>query len=155
MKVKMLQSEDFPPFVKKEIERLEQALEPDIKKTTTYSFWALPLIIISFFNVVFLLTVTPAGYFPLSIFYALIGAVGLAFSKEARRRQKEVMKRSADYMVERIEKSDAAEMVVKQKYTVLVQQQPVKSFTYFVEFLEEENKAKRISLYGGWKSQDE
>ncbi|WP_226035158.1 DUF5392 family protein [Aquibacillus saliphilus] len=138
---------DMPHFIKVEIEKLEGDLEPLTKKAARYSFWSLPLIIISFFNLFFLLFVMPGGPISSAILYALLGAIGLALSKEANYHQKEIMKCSIALMVDRINKSDDVKSHVKEKYTTLVQNQSMKAISYFVEFLEEENRAKKLSYF--------
>ncbi|WP_169824009.1 DUF5392 family protein [Bacillus marinisedimentorum] len=137
----------MPQFVIKEIEKLEETLQPIKKKAARYSFWSFPLIAFSVFNLFVLLFAEPEFRISSIVLYALIGAAGMAISKEGRYQQKEMIKQSTDYMVERINKSDAVPHSIKEKYTDLVQSRPFKSVGYFVEFLEEENRSERVSYY--------
>jgi nucleoid-associated protein YejK len=137
---------NLPNFIKREIEQLHKIVTPLMKKVSKYSLWTFPLITISLFNLFFLLFITPQNeYTMLSIaIYALIGALGMALSKEAKIHQREVHKVGSDYMVERINKSEIVSENRKKEYIALIKEQPLRKLTHFIEFLsEEDNKAKR------------
>ena len=74
------------------------------------------------------------------ILYAVLGALGMALSKEAKHQRKEIQKISTDYVISRIEKSDMASPSLKRKYTEMVKESPVLAINYFVKFLEAENR---------------
>ncbi len=138
---------DMPQFVIKEIEKLEDALQPVKKKAARYSFWSFPLIALSVFNLSVQLFTMPDIRISGVILYSLIGAMGMALSKEGKYQRKEMIKQSTDYMVERINKSDAVPESIKERYANLVQSRPIQSVGYFVKFLEEENRLERVSYY--------
>lgn len=135
---------EMPVFVKREVEKLEEVLAPLMKKVSKYAFWSLPLITLSIVNLFFLLFIVDEyqSTFTL-IFYAIIGAFGLALSKEAKLQRKELHKKSADYIIKRIKKSNIVTEDIKNKYVKRVQAQPIRSINYFIQFLEEENRINR------------
>lgn len=134
----------MPAFVEKEMKKLEEMLIPLMKKASKYSFWSLPLITLSIVNLFFLLFVVDGQHsFGALLFYGILGAVGLALSKEAKFQRKELHKVSSEYIVKRIRNSDIVAEHVKSKYIQLVQEQPVMLINHFVQFLEEENRTNR------------
>ncbi|WP_138416186.1 DUF5392 family protein [Aquibacillus sediminis] len=139
---------NMQPFVIREMQKLEETVEPLTKKAARFSFWSLPLIIFAIFNLFFLFFVIPDGQMMAMIFYGLIGAIGLAFSKEAKHYQKQILKRSADYMVKRIEQSDVVSASMKEAYIKRIRSHiNFQSIHHFIEFLEEENRLQQISYY--------
>ncbi|MFD1706284.1 DUF5392 family protein [Siminovitchia sediminis] len=138
----MLQMTNIPPFIQRELEPLNEKITPLIKKASKYGLWALPLILISTFNLAAILFFIPDRQnmsFTL-ILYAILGALGFALSKEAKHQQKEIQKLSVDFIISRIEKSDIASPALKRKYTAMIKESPVMALNHFVKFLEAENK---------------
>ncbi|MDC3418629.1 DUF5392 family protein [Aquibacillus salsiterrae] len=133
---------EMPSYVIKEMEKIESKILPYTQKAAKYSFWSLPLILLSIFNLFFLLFILPDRNLPVLIVYGLIGAIGLAFSKEAKFYQREVLKRSIHCMIERIKDSDIVPNVTKEDYIRRIQQQSISSYYYFIEFLKEEHRMK-------------
>ncbi|MEQ6377200.1 DUF5392 family protein [Bacillaceae bacterium S4-13-58] len=138
---------DVPPFVKREVDKLEETVEPIAKKAAKYSFWSFPLIVFSLINLFFLLFVIQQNNLIAMAFYAVLGAIGLALSKEVRYQRKELMERTKEYIIKRIHQSEDVTPEVKNKYIQLVKQHPFRSFQYFVEFLEEEHRMSRLSYF--------
>ncbi len=135
---------DMPNFIKREIDLLQEILSPSIKKASRYVFWSFPLISISLFHLFLLLFFpgTNETSVPTLVFYAIIGALGMALSKEGKRYQAHIKKISVEYIVNRINKSEQVLHSVKEHYIHLVKEQPLKSMNYFVEFLEKEHRNK-------------
>lgn len=133
---------NVPPFIQRELEQLNEKIAPLFKKASKYGFWSMPLILISVFNLVTVLFFIPdkQNMVLTIILYAVLGALGMALSKEAKIQRKEIQKISADYVISRIEKSDIASASLKRKYTSLVKESPMMAINHFVKFLEAENK---------------
>ncbi|WP_079526204.1 DUF5392 family protein [Halobacillus hunanensis] len=140
---------DMPGFINKEMEQLQKTVAPFMKKMSKYTLFSLPFIAVSLINLVYLLFVVPghtSSLFTIG-FYALLGAIGLALSKEARFQKKEMAKRSRDYIIERIHKSDVMSDQSKMEYVSLINGQPFHTMNYFIKFLEEENRESRLQAY--------
>ncbi|MGM8216704.1 DUF5392 family protein [Bacillaceae bacterium W0354] len=137
---------NIPNFVKREIDKLEKLTKPVTKKAYKYIFWSYPLIFISVINLIVILFFTPGRelFNGSIIFFAVLGALGFALSKEAKHQRKEILKLSSDYMVSRIKNSEVVSEHLKNQYVSLVKQQPSRSLQHFIEFLKKENK---ISYY--------
>ncbi|GGC99317.1 hypothetical protein GCM10007216_32620 [Thalassobacillus devorans] len=143
---------DMPNSVKQEVEELERNLSPVTKKAAKYVFLSFPLIAISVVNlltVLFMLPDEQVNWISVGI-YALIGAVGMALSKEAKHKQIEIQERSVSYIVERIRRSDVATEQAKKDYTDQVKSQPINAMKHFVAFLEEEKRQEKLNLYRGF-----
>ncbi|WP_144462506.1 DUF5392 family protein [Siminovitchia fortis] len=133
---------NIPPFIQRELKKLNELITPLMKKASKYGFWSLPLILISVFNLVTILFFIPdrQNMVLTIILYAVLGALGMALSKEAKHQRKEIQKISADYVISRIEKSDMASPSLKRKYTAMVKESPVLAINHFIKFLEAENR---------------
>jgi len=136
---------NVPPFIKRELDQLNEILAPLLKKATKYGFWSLPLLLISVFNLFSILFFLPdkQNSVPVVILYSILGAFGMALSKEAKYKRKEIQEISAEYIIGRIKKSDIASAGLKREYIDLVKQHPVFAINYFVKFLEAENRQNR------------
>ncbi|MCT2535507.1 YwnF family protein [Aquibacillus koreensis] len=142
----LVSTTDEPHFIKRELEKLEEVIKPMTKKVSKYSFWAMPLIVISFFHLFILLFVMPKVQIIEALFYALLGAVGWAFHKEAKYQQNVLWQQSSAFIIERIKNSNVASHTLKKKYTTLLQDHPTQSVMYFIEFLKEEHN-QRLSHF--------
>ncbi|WP_456279092.1 DUF5392 family protein [Bacillus sp. AK128] len=136
---------EVPNFAKKEIEKLQEVIAPVVKKASRYVFWSFPLIAVSLINIFVLLFVTGFDESLTSslVIYAILGALGMALSKEAKHQQVEIQRRSRDYIVDRIKNSDHVSDRVKEKYITLVKENPLQIMNYFVNFLEVENRSSK------------
>jgi len=138
---------DVPNHVKKEIEKLQELLNPIMKKVAKYTMWTIPLVVFSIFN---LLRLTYFGALNqdnlgMILFFAFIGAIGMALYKEVRIQRREIKKLSATFIIERIKKSEVATESNKNKYINLVKDQPIgKMFNHFIMFLNEEENRRRL-----------
>ncbi|SEA22273.1 hypothetical protein SAMN05421743_103222 [Thalassobacillus cyri] len=143
---------DMPNSVKREVEELEKNLSPVTKKAAKYVFLSFPLIAIATVNLLTLLFMVPEEEVRLSsiAIYAFIGAIGMALSKEAKHKQKEIQKRSVDYIIDRIRKSNIATERAKKDFTDQVKSQPMNAMKHFVAFLEEEKRQEKLNLYRGY-----
>ncbi|WP_163528909.1 DUF5392 family protein [Halobacillus ihumii] len=140
---------DMPGFINKELEQLQKTVAPFMKKMSKYTLFSLPFIAVSLINLVYVLFVVPSHTSSLFTigFYALLGAIGLALSKEARFQKKEMAKRSKEYIIERIHKSEVMSEHSKKEYVSLIKGQPFHTMNYFIKFLEEENRESRLQAY--------
>ncbi|MGM0901152.1 MAG: YwnF family protein [Bacillota bacterium] len=138
---------DMPNHVKKEIEKLQEVLNPFMKKVAKYSMWTLPLVVFSFFNLLNLIYFGALNRdnLPMILFFAFTGAIGMALYKEVRIQRKEIQKISAKYIIERIKKSEIATESHKNQYIALVKEQPIgKMMNHFIMFLNEEENRRRL-----------
>ncbi|WP_047985689.1 DUF5392 family protein [Ornithinibacillus californiensis] len=132
---------DMPSFIKKEVEKLNETISPFIKKVSKYSFWSFPLTIFSLINLFFMLVVMPETRTAVAlVLYAIMGAFGLALSKEAKHQRKEILKVSEEFIVKRISRSNVVDETQKERYIREVKQQPAFAMNHFIKFLEEENR---------------
>ncbi|TQS74185.1 hypothetical protein DX933_12725 [Ornithinibacillus gellani] len=136
----------MPNYAKKELLKLEEVMAPFMKRASKYRMWSLPLVAISFINLIILLFVMPEKHIPMILVYGVIGAFGLALSKEAKYQQKEMLKRSADYITNRIMKSDMVSVSFKKRYVSLVKEQPFLMMNHFTSFLEKEEEEKEHDM---------
>ncbi|SET21675.1 hypothetical protein SAMN05216389_10718 [Oceanobacillus limi] len=141
---------DMPAVVRKEVEKLEETLSPFMKKVSKYAFWSFPLITFSVINLFFLLFFVPSEERVLAvlIFYAVLGAFGMALSKEAKLQRKEIQKKSSDYIIKRMNKSDIVPDDRKEDYIARVRTQPLRSVEHFIKFLKEEDQIYREQWFG-------
>ncbi|MDQ0217439.1 hypothetical protein ELQ35_07125 [Peribacillus cavernae] len=140
---------NFSDYVKNELEQLQKTIAPVLSKTTRYAIWAFPLMTISFFNLFFLLFYSTTGQVTAIqlVIYALLGALGLALSKERKINQKEVQKLSNEYMIKRIENSSYVNDYRKKSYVDTITEQPLTALNSFIEFINEEEKVKKQNEY--------
>ncbi|WP_047980299.1 DUF5392 family protein [Ornithinibacillus contaminans] len=132
---------DMPNSIKKEVDKLNEALSPFIKKVSKYSFWSFPLIVFSLINLVLMLVIMPETKSTVAlILYAILGAFGFALSKEAKLQRRELVKVSEALIVKRISKSDIVTDTTKERYIKSIKAQPALSMNHFIRFLEEENR---------------
>ncbi|UOR13587.1 DUF5392 family protein [Halobacillus amylolyticus] len=127
---------DMPGFVNRELERIQEIILPMVKKVSKYTLGSFPLIAISVINLFSLVFIVPghmSSMFTIG-FYALIGAVGMALYKEARHQKKEMKKRSTDYIMERIRKSEVMSDRGKEKYMTLIKDNRLQTMNYFIKF---------------------
>ncbi|MRX72223.1 hypothetical protein GJU40_08670 [Bacillus lacus] len=138
-----LSRKNTPSFVQKEIEHMEELVSPVSKKASKYVFWSFLLMPLSFFNLFVILFINPSSSrsIPLmAVFYAVLGAAGLALYREARFHHKEILKKAHGYILERINNSRVASESQKKEFTFLIQKQPIRALDFFIQFLEQENK---------------
>src|SRR5690625_2913534 len=92
---------EMPSFVRREMEQLQEKVNPLVKKASKYTLWSFPLISISIVNLVFLLFIVPAEYKSVTtiIIFAGLGAFGMALSKEAKLQKKEIHQMSLNYII--------------------------------------------------------
>ncbi|WP_316571395.1 DUF5392 family protein [Neobacillus sp. YIM B06451] len=137
---------DVPNSVKREIEKLEEIISPFLKKASKYALFSFPLITLSIFNLFILLFVAPnqnQQYSATSIvIFAVIGAIGMAFSKEAKIQRIEIQNISTDYMIERIKKSELVSEHLKKEYSSLIKDQPSMAMQHFIAFLKKEHQQR-------------
>ncbi|OCA90706.1 hypothetical protein A8F94_02180 [Bacillus sp. FJAT-27225] len=134
---------DVPNFVKREIEKIDELVSPFLKKASQYALFSFPLIIFSIMNLSLLLFFSPQqqdASIPI-IIYAVMGAIGLALSKEAKIQRMEIQTIRSNYMIERIKKSEAAPEPLKKHYISLIKDQPIMAMQHFITFLKKENEA--------------
>ncbi|WP_163538030.1 DUF5392 family protein [Gracilibacillus sp. YIM 98692] len=138
---------DVPPFIKMELETLFQKLSPLIKKNTQYIIFALPLLFISVFNLIFFLFFGgfSNGVMAILLVYALMASVGLALYKESKHIKKQIRSLEIEHMVKRIQKSEVVNRYQKDNYITVIKNNPRLSLHTFMSFLAEENERQKIT----------
>ncbi|WP_058306552.1 DUF5392 family protein [Gracilibacillus massiliensis] len=139
-------SKELPSFMKLELEKLFQKINPLIKKNTKYMMFAVPLLFISLFNLIFFLFFGgfSNGMFAIAVVYALMAAVGLALYKESKHIKRKIKELEMEHMVTRIKKSDVINDYKKKDYISLIKSQPRMGIHTFMNFLTEENDRKKM-----------
>ena len=135
---------NIPRFMQDEIEKLQSKLSPLLKKNMKYGFFSTVMIGFSIINLFFLLFKNdsyPISKIALAI-YALVGAIGFALLKENKHNQKEIVKMSQKYMLERMKESNYLTDARKSNYYKKVNEQPLSAMNVFLEFLAEEEQRK-------------
>ena len=139
----------LPHFMQAEIEKLQKALLPLLRKNMKYRLFSFLMIGFSLFNLFFLLLKEDGE--PISkiavILYAIIGAIGFSLWKESRHNRNEIRKQSQDYMLARIQKSTHVTDYRKKVYYRKVKNHPLSSMSYFFAFLAEEEQQKQRSSF--------
>ncbi|WP_409274915.1 DUF5392 family protein [Neobacillus sp. SCS-31] len=135
---------DMPNSVKREIEKLEEIISPFLKKASKYALFSFPLITLSIFNLFIILFASPNQQYTATsiVVFAVIGAIGMAFSKEAKIQRIEIQNISADYMIERIKKSELVPEHLKKEYASLIKDQPSMAMQHFITFLKKEHQQR-------------
>ncbi|MCY7893992.1 DUF5392 family protein [Bacillus vallismortis] len=137
--------EQMPGFIKTEMQKIQKAVQPFMKKTVIYRFLAIPLAAFSLFHLaayLFHASADRESLISIGIF-ALLAALGLAFFKEAGYQRKQVQKTVHIYMLNRIKKSDILSEERKNSYTRQIKEEPF-AMRSFVEFLTEEDRRKKM-----------
>lgn len=132
--------------MKNELEKLFNKINPLIKKNAKYMMFAIPLLFISVFNLIFFLFFGgfSNGMVAVGVVYALMAAVGMALYKESKHIKKEIKKLEMEHMVTRIEKSDILNEHKKRDYISLIKSQPKMGIQTFINFLTEENDRRKM-----------
>lgn len=99
--------EQMPGFIKTEMQKIQKAVQPFMKKTVIYRFLAIPLAAFSLFNLATFLFHASADRESLisAGIFALLAALGLAFFKEAGYQHKQIQKTVHIYMLNRIKRA--------------------------------------------------
>ena len=129
--------------------QLQSTLSPLLKKNMKYRLLSTVMIGFSIINLFFLLfkgESLPISKIALGI-YALVGAVGFALLKENKHNQKEIVKMSQKYMLERMKKSNYLTDARKSNYYKRVNDQPLFAMNVFFEFLSEEQQRMNRSSH--------
>ncbi len=134
---------DMPNTAKRELEKLEEIISPFMKKASKYALFSFPLVTFSVINLFLLLFAASDQQYSATtiVIFAVIGAIGLALSKESKLKQREIQKMSSEYIIERIKKSELASDHLKKEYINLVKEQPLLAMQHFITFLKKEDQA--------------
>ncbi|TMN22906.1 hypothetical protein FH966_08360 [Lentibacillus cibarius] len=136
----------MPTFIERELETINELVKPKLKKSSKYTFIAIPLLSVSIINLFFMLVVN--GYTQDMLItigiYAFVGAVGAALYKESRHVNKEIRQIGMDHIIERIKTSEHVNDYTKDKYIESVKAKPKFSMQTFFNFLSEEQQRKKM-----------
>lgn len=136
---------NMPAFIEKEIEVVTDKLKPLLKKGSRYTLFAMPLIAVSFVNLLLLLI--QGGWnldnLPILGIYALMAAIGIALYKESKHVKKEIQQIGMEHFIKRINNSEHVNDYQKQEYINTIKNKPKFGFHTFLNFLTEEDQRKR------------
>ncbi len=134
----------MPSYVEREMKIITDHVKPLLKKSSRYTFIAIPMSMVSFMNLFFLIVYNGVNKEVMGslILFAVFAAIGMALYKESKFLRKEIQQKSNQYIIERIKKSEAVLDYQKREFITLINEQPVLGFHTFINFLEEENKRK-------------
>ncbi|WP_256860534.1 DUF5392 family protein [Paraliobacillus ryukyuensis] len=137
--------ENMPPFIKREMEKITEQIQPLMKKNSKYVMFAFPLMIVGGFNLLLTFFDGGVGFDQLLVpsIYALITAIGIALYKESKHVNKQIHRIGKEHMIERIETSSIIADDKKNAYINMVKKQSKMSLQIFINFLTEENKQKQ------------
>lgn len=137
---------EIPSFIKIELEKLFHKLSPLMKKNTKYMMFAMPLLFISVFNLIFFLFFGgfENGMTTIILVYALMAAVGMALYKETKHIKKKILALEVEHIVTRIEKSEVMNDYKKKDYISLIKNQPKIGIQTFMNFLTEEHERRKM-----------
>ena len=144
--MKPLSIRQVPAYIQKEMEIITKHVKPLVKKSSTYAILSIPLILFSLTNLFILLInhgFNRDMWLTLLVF-AILAAIGMAFSKESKSLQKEIQQKSNHYIIERIKKSIIVPEFKKKEFVNLIKKQPILGFNTFIKFLEEEKRLKDV-----------
>lgn len=141
--------EHLPPFIKKEMEKIAEKVQPLLKKNTTYFMFGLPLMLVGGLNIAMHYTQgsLTMNSILMPAIYALMAAIGLALFQESRGLKKQIHRIGKAHMVERIKQSDIIEENRKQIYILTVEKQTKMDLQPFFKFLTEENKERQNTYF--------
>ncbi|WP_164669812.1 DUF5392 family protein [Virgibacillus doumboii] len=136
---------DMPAFIEREIEIVTEKLKPQLKKSSRYTLFAMPLITVAFVNLFF--SLIQGGWYlnnmPILAIYALMAAVGIALYKESKHVKKEMQQIGMEHFIKRINKSEHMNDYQKKEYISTIKSRPKFGFHTFLNFLTEEDQRKR------------
>ncbi|WP_428911219.1 DUF5392 family protein [Niallia sp. Krafla_26] len=138
-----------PTYIQKEIDLISKRVKPLVKKSSTYAFVSIPLILFSLTNLIILFFNNGFNreMWITILIFAAFAAIGMALSKESKTLQKEILKKTNDYIIERIKKSSIVPDFKKKEFMNLIKAQPVLGFNTFINFLEEEKRLSNLERY--------
>ncbi|MFB1051619.1 DUF5392 family protein [Paraliobacillus sp. JSM ZJ581] len=137
--------ENMPPFIKKEMEKITQQIQPLMKKNSKYIMFAFPFMLVGGLNliVMFFQDAYSFDMLPVTGIYALITAIGIALFKESKFMSKKIHQVGKEHIIERMEMSRIIGEEKKNAYIKMVKNQSKMSLQVFFNFLTEENKEKQ------------
>ena len=140
---------NIPAYIQKEIDLISKHVKPLVKKSSTYGFLSIPLILISLTNlfILFINNGFNREMWITILIFAAFAAIGMALSKESKTLQKEIQRKTNDYILERITKSSIVPEFKKNEFVNLIKSQPVLGFNTFINFLEEEKRLNNLEKY--------
>ena len=98
----------MPSYVEREMKIITDHVKPLLKKSSRYTFIAIPMSMVSFMNLFFLIVYNGVNKEVMGslILFAVFAAIGMALYKESKFLRKEIQQKSNQYIIERIKKSE-------------------------------------------------
>ncbi|MET3684118.1 arginine exporter protein ArgO [Alkalibacillus flavidus] len=121
---------------------MERYLSPLLKKSIIFSMIAFPLITISVFNLIYLLTTVPINRDTMLIIgvLAVLGAIGMALFKESMHHNRSLQQQSFDFIKSRIQQSEVVPEQAIVRYIRDLDTQPSRAYQTFQTFLQHEER---------------
>ncbi|MDQ0159385.1 DUF5392 family protein [Alkalibacillus salilacus] len=140
--MKLLTPKKASPYVKQGFSEMESYLSPILKKSIIYSMIAFPLITISVFNLIYLLTTTSINQDTAIIIgvLAVLGAVGMALFKESMHHNRSLQQQSLNYIYKRIQQSETVPAQAIERYIRDLKANPGRAYQTFQAFLQHEER---------------
>lgn len=137
--------ENMPPFIKHEMEKIVEQIQPLMKRNSRYIMFAFPFMFVGGFQLIMMFFQGSIGGDMLVVngIYALMTAIGIALYKESRHMNKKIHQIGKKHMIERIETSRIIADDKKHAYIKMVKKHSKMSLQIFFNFLTEENQAKQ------------
>ncbi|CQR47881.1 hypothetical protein BN1058_02213 [Paraliobacillus sp. PM-2] len=137
--------ENMPPFIRREMEKITQQIQPLMKKNSKYMMFAFPLMLVGGFNLVVMFFQGGFSFdmLPITGIYALSAAIGIALFKESKFMNKKIHQIGKEHIIERIKMSRIIGDDKKNVYIKMVKNQSKMSLQVFFNFLTEENQEKQ------------
>ncbi len=137
--------ENMPAFIKREMDKITEQIQPLMKKNSKYIMFAFPFIIVGGFNLIIMFFQGGYGFdmLPITGIYALFTAIGIALYKESKHMNKKIHQIGKEHMIERIQTSNIISDDKKNAYIKMVKEQSKMSIQVFFKFLTEENQTKQ------------
>ncbi|WP_112180658.1 MULTISPECIES: DUF5392 family protein [Paraliobacillus] len=138
-------SEHMPFFIKREMEKIAEQVQPLMKRNSRYILFAFPLMLVGGINLIIMAFQGnwSEDMLPIAVTYALIASIGMALYKEAKHVNKKIHQIGKEHMIERIKTSHVVADDKKKAYINMVKEHSKMSLQIFFNFLTEENKEKQ------------
>ncbi|WP_096199560.1 DUF5392 family protein [Bacillus sp. FJAT-45350] len=131
-------------YIRKEIEKIQSTIAPLMKKSMLLTFVSISMLSVAIVNLFILIFGSVNSQTVMIVAFSLLGAIGMALYKETVHQNKEIQKKSIEYIKERIKGSKSVPEETKDQYIEKVTREPMIALQTFCEFLSKEERIKRM-----------
>ncbi|KGX85583.1 DUF5392 family protein [Pontibacillus litoralis] len=140
---------NLPKYMEIELEKMNETIQPLLKKVSKYTFGSVLLISFAIFNLISVMFYGESTPTTLSlIILAFVGAFGMALNKEKKVYKQEINQKGNEYIMGRMKNSRTLSEQRIDHYIKDVKQQNTLALNLFYSFLTEEEEVKNKALYG-------